>query len=280
MIHHATTTHEHHRGQGDYATATISRAPTHVRATINRARAARGLPIVLGQVEALELEAEVARARRAAADAALARGHRGGRPPASPPARGLVKPASRATTTTTRVLITAAGGIGRFDGQALAEITQRGAYGTAAAINARGGWCLVDGHHGGEPIARAGRQLRVLSTDHPLATMLIEWLPNMADPTHRRVLERIESGATTVSLRALHHDTAIQRIPRAAKVVRRASLVHVALLDRGRQGAYPGALCRTFRHRPDTIDELTRQINAITTSSSRRAAAAGWGPAW
>jgi hypothetical protein len=287
MIHYAAISpQDHHRGQDAYAAATIARAPAWARRSINAARVRRGLPVVLGPAEGLELEAEVARARRAAASRAI-----GARPTRSPslPATGRRLPAtrrpnppatkSRATTPTktiTRVMLTAGGGLGRWEGQALREWIERGAFGSADEINARG-FSLVADHHDGPRVAVSGRALRVISTDHPRARLVVEWIPDLGDPAHRRLLSRIESGTDQVSMRSLHHDVGIHRIPRAARVVKRATLAHLCLLEPGRQAAYPGSVARVFRDKPDTVAELTRQIGIVTTASSNRASAASWG---
>jgi hypothetical protein len=272
MIHYAAISpQDHHRGQGDYATATIARAPAWARRSINAARVRRGLPVVLGPAEGLELEAEVARARRAAASRAI--GATPTRRPSPPATKTRATPAAK---TITRVIMTAGGGLGRWEGQALREWIERGAFGSADEINRRG-FALVADHHDGPRVAASGRALRVISTDHPRARLVVEWLPDLGDPAHRRLLSRIEAGSDQVSMRSLHHDVGIHRIPRAARVVKRASLVHLCILEPGRQAAFPGSVARVFRDKPDTVAELGRQIGIVTTASSNRASAASWG---
>jgi len=281
MIQFAAISTNDHHVQRSAAEAAIGKAPAWARKRINEVRVRRGLPVVLGEAESIDLEAELARTRRAAASRAVAlpglpaagRRPQATRSPRPPAAKTRATPA---TKTVTRVILTAGGGLGRWEGQPLREWIERGAFGDADAINSRG-FSLVADHHDGPRVAVSGRGLRVISTDHPRARLVVEWVPDLADPAHRRLLQRIESGIDQVSMRSLQHEVGIHRIPRAARVVKRASLVHLCILERGRQAAYPGSLARVFRNKPDTVAELTRQIGIATTASSNRAGAAGWG---
>jgi hypothetical protein len=271
----AISVYNNHRGV-DGCAATIARAPAHIRARINRTRAARGLPTVLGLAESRDLEIEVDELRRAAARQALQRGPgvwidpkskiapRNGRPPAG----GLYN--AEAVRTITRVILIGDGGIAtaKRDHEVVGEYVRAGAYGTAAELNERRLWTLVDGSHDGPAIEWAGPRLRALPTDR--VPLLVEWLPDMKDPAHRAAVERIAAGENHVSLRSAIREATVGRIPQPTRIIKRATLLHVALLGGDRRAAYPGALAIVFRDKPAGAAELARQVEIAVAASRRR----------
>lgn len=278
MIERAITTYDDRRGV-DATVATIARAPAHIRAGINRARAARGLPVVLGAAESARIARADQLVREAAARQAIEPVRAWIDPGSSLAPRG-VKPPARGLwdwndiRTVTRVLVVGDCGIARCKATAgtVGEYVARGAYGSAAWINSMRSWCLVDGGHDGPAIEWAGASLRAIDcADVPL---LVEWLPDMKIASHRAAVERIAAGHNAVSLRSVVRETRVQQLPLPTQVVLKAGLVHVALLDETRQAAYPGALAMLYRDKPATATELARQVKATLAASRSRAFAA------
>lgn len=243
---------------GSYA---VARAPAHIRQAINRRRIEMGLEPVLadGELRAVFKAADAAMAAaRARATREAAAGHR------------VVRrsPAPAAARTITRVIITAGYGLARCraDRSVVGEWIAHGAYGSPAELNRRGTWTLTDGHDGDE-IEIAGDRLRAIHSTR--APLMLEWIPRLELPQHREIVARIEAGHTGASAQSIRWNTRTSRLPDPTLVVAEAGLVHVALLRNPERPAYPGSRATVFRDRPDTADELRRQVAAAEVTAMR-----------
>jgi hypothetical protein len=244
--------------------AVILRAPPAIRETINRARVARGLtPISPARADAIATAGEPRQGPSvwiANPDGSLSPA-RSSRPAAR-------KPATNATSSkgplVTRVLMTVAYG----DATAadvrgrLPETIAFNAFGSSAVLNADNGWSLQGGHNGAV-LATAGSSLRAHDTPSGL---IVEWLPNMALPWNRDAVQAIEEGRNAISVGMKILETRLARLPRLLKMVTRAKLTHVALLQDGQRPCYAGARAKVFRSswRNDP-DELRKQIDETIT---------------
>jgi hypothetical protein len=252
---------------GDYHPA--ARAPRHIRARVNEARRACGLPPVLAVEEQLALRerllanVEVAPVRDATPAVWI--------DPASPvaPRSGRKHsngywPASAIVSTVTRAWMTPEAGTAPAGstGRARDERIVRGAFGLADDLNRSPGWLLRDGH-GGPILAVAGPRLRAVDTAVGLA---IEWLPDPSRSDHSDALRRIEAGAMC----SLHFAQAERLVSRGVDLVTRGRLLGLAIVT---SGAYPGAIAKVYRDRPAGTIERRRQIADIVSAALR----AGYG---
>ncbi len=251
---------------GDYHPA--ARAPRHIRARINEARRACGLPPVLAVDERLASRERLL----ANVEAAPVRDATPGVwiDPSSPlaPRSGRKHgngywPASAIVSTITRVWMTPEAGTApaRSTGRARDERIVRGAFGLAADLNRSPGWLLRDGH-GGPLLAVAGPRLRAVDTAAGLA---IEWLPDPSRSDHAEVLRRIEAGAMMSSL---HFAKAERLVSRGVDLVTRGRLLGLAIVA---SGAYPGAIAKVYRDRPAGPIERQRQVTDVVAAALRAA---------
>lgn len=268
-----------HSGGG--SEAVIARAPAHIRAHINRARAVRGLEPVF---TAAELEARLA--GRAAHQAAgpvgpgvWVNGPRGPLVPA-PASRLTRRPATRKQArgpVVDRVLILPTFGDepARPGGPPIAETVARGAFGTADELNTYGGWTLNDGHNG--PIlATAGERLRAHDTPEGL---VVEWIPDNTVAAHRDLVAAIERGRNGVSVGMKIGSARIDRFGQLVRTITEARLTHIAILPTDHVPCYPGARCKVFRSawRDDSaemrkhIDELIERCRWFDRQAKARA---------
>lgn len=270
------------RGHDRGIEAIVSRAPAHIRRSINAKRNARGLAPILSRADYQRLEA--LRAAEVSKLADLERrgpgvwisGPRGtlisatssktiaARAAARGPSKGLLL---------TRVLLlvsygdaSAASVRGR-----LPETIAAGAFGSADELNREKGWALRAGHRGGT-LAVAGQRLRAHQTP---AGLVVEWLPDLRLPWDQDAVRAIEEGQNGVSVGMVIEETRVSRIPRPATMITRARLTHVALLGEGEEPCYAGARSKVFRSiwRDDPA-ELRRHLEEIVTRArwySRRA---------
>lgn len=246
-----------------------ARAPLHIRQAINRARRQAGLPPILG----LEDRIAVADPRRDPdngpcvwVDPAGRLGRlagalsRGGR---------IQEPVAYRTS----VLLVAGFGLARGHGSpgTVGKRIDRRAFGTADALNASPGWMLKDGHDGAM-LSMAGPALRAVASD--VLPLVVRWYPDMARADHVALVRRIEAGERAVSARYLTEDRRTMSLPQATDVILRAKLLHVAVLPAGEEAAFPSAFATVHRLRPDTAEELRRQIAAAEKAAAWRATAA------
>jgi hypothetical protein len=256
----------------------LSGAPEHILRSANRRRSAAGLAPVPSRAELLAIDDMLAAATAAATATAagpavwIDPGSRLARVPGRPagarllPAGGdhrIGTSATRsATTWRTTVLLVVGHGLARGHGSpgTIGKRIDRGAYGQADALNGEIGWTLKDGHDG-FIVALAGPALRAVRSD--VVPLLVQWTPDMTRPHHLELVRRIEAGASGVSAKYVVDDRRVMRLPDPTDVVMRARLTHVAILPAGDDPAFPGAFARVFRHRPDTADELRRQVAEV-----------------
>jgi hypothetical protein len=167
------------------------------------------------------------------------------------------------TTYQTIVLLTVGHGLARGHSGpgTVGKRIARDAYGTADQLNADRGWILTKDGHGGPYVAMAGPALRAIPSK--LVPLLVQWVPDMTRPDHRDLVARIEAGERGVSANYIVEDRRFMKLPEPTEVVTRARLLHVALLPAGDDPAFPGARATVFRHRPDTADELARQVAEV-----------------
>jgi hypothetical protein len=255
--------------------AAVSHAPAWVRRAINARRVELGLEPVLAAAELQAvyqaadqaLAAARARATRDAAGVIRAAGQAAASSGASPRATPT------AAATITRVLLAVGYGLARCkaDGLVCGEWMARGAFGTPAELNSGRCWSLVDGHRG-PMIATVGSRLRAIRSRH--VPLMIEWIPQLTLPEHIEIVARIEAGHTGVSAESIKWSCRTTRLPEPTRVVDRAGLIHVALLTRPEEPAFPGARALVFRDRPDTADELRRQVAEAEGTAMRCSGAA------
>lgn len=270
----------------------LSGAPAHIRAAVNKRRSAAGLGPILGPEELRELERRIDAVR---VDA-LARASGTGVwiDPQSRLAPKGVAPASngyypfgdlarsksppvldRPTTYSTTVLLVVGHGLARGHGVpgTIGKRIDRNAYGSAAELNASPGWMLRHGHDG-EMLAVRGPALRAVESD--VVPLIARWTPDLNRAAHRDIVRRIEAGERGVSANYIAHERRTMRLPAPTDVVLRARLVHIAILPAGEEPAFPGAFATVYRHRPDTADELARQVAEVEKSARWRSSEAEW----
>ena len=273
MIEFAAVADRGHRT----ATESLRRAPPHILAAVNRARARTGLPVLLTQRERAAIDLEVA-AEPAQAHIAIWSKAEGWR---RIPVTGKRTPSRTADRKpdagphVCRVLLmpfyldAAAQDVGR----ALPETISRHACGTAAELNAPGqDWSLRDDHDG--PVFNFVRdRLRAIDTPHGL---VVEWLPDLRLPWARDAVQAIERGNNAVSVGFKAHERRIARLPYPMEMVARATLDHIALLTRGGRPCYPGARAKVFRNsRQHDAGELDKQIAELVDRCRYYARAGG-----
>ena len=250
----------------------ITGAPPHIRAAVNRRRAASGLPAIPSPEDLIAAEERALRLL-ALADATpqgpgvwidpksriAPRGVR-------PAANGYFR-ASDYAPPVTRVILACYGGTARrVEGRDLPERIVRGAFGAVATLNAEPGWMLKDRHDGSMlAVAVPGRPaLRAVAIE---PCLVVEWIPDLTRPDHVDAVRSVEAG-TACSLCW----TKAERLVRdGVELVTSARLLHVALEPKG---AYPGALTRVFRDCPGNEAERRRQIRDTIAASNQAAAAA------
>lgn len=269
----------------------LSGAPPRIRAIANRKRAAAGLSPILSADELLEVEARVARmeaealaATRGPAiwiDPASRLAPKGVAPAANgyfPVGRGTWSPAAtpaRRSTTNyrTTVLLVVGHGLARGHGSpgTIGKRLDKNVYGTADELNVSPGWTLRAGHHGGI-LAMAGPALRAVESD--VVPLVAQWVPDMTRSDHVAAVRRIEAGERGVSANYVVADRRVMRLPEPVDVVLTARLVHLALLPADDDPAFPAAFATVFRSRPDTPNELRRQLAEVEKAARWRAAEA------
>ena len=261
-----------HRHDSGVAETALARAPEHIRRSVNRARASRGLPPILSVSQRAALEEQLATAT-VAAWGAVARGPGGFTAPDSPrakQARGPVPPAAtRTAARVDRVLAVVAAGRARARdiGGDLDEIISQRAF-SAEQLNREAGWLAKDGHEPrpGSILAMRGDRLR--AHDTPVG-LVIEWIPDLSRSWERDVFRRIRDGATGVSAAFNYRrsDVREMRLPDRVRVITKAELMHVAIGLPRDGGAVRGAVARAFTGRPVGPDSLAADIAEIVRAS-------------
>lgn len=267
----------------------LAGAPARILASVNRKRAAAGLDRIMSRDELLEAEARdvVAHAQAAAAASGTAvwidpqsrlaprdvRPAANGLFPVRANGRMGTSLARRSTTYQTSVLLVVGHGLARGHGTpgTIGKRIDRRAYGSADELNASPGWTLRAGH-AGELLAVAGPALRAIPSD--VVPLLVRWKLDEGRRDHADLVRRIEAGERGVSANYIVSDRRTMRLPGPTDVVLAARLVHVALLPAGEDPAFPAAFATVFRNRPDTPDELRRQVAQVEAAARWRAAEA------
>jgi hypothetical protein len=244
-------------------------APPAILRRINQRRAELRLPAILPAIHREAFNARIDEFLRDASPAATA-------PKRGPVWVDLTKTPARSTrpTTTyrTTVLLTVGHGLARGHSGpgTVGKRIARDAYGTADQLNADRGWILTKDGHGGPYVAMAGPALRAVPSK--LVPLLVQWVPDMNRADHRDLVNRIEAGERGVSANYVVEGRRLMKLPEPTEVVTRARLVHVALLPAGDDPAFPGARATVFRNRPDTADELARQVAEVEEAARWHAA--------
>lgn len=248
------------RENGTGVEAAIARAPADIRARINQARARRGLPQVRA-VDVIDVPVVPERER----DCGVWWDPRSPFRPAGNDLRVRQPPV-------TRVIVVAAYGVAaaRHTGLELPEWIERGAFGSAEQLNSEPGWSLQDDHKG--PIlSLVGPSLRAHDTPVGLA---LEWLPDLKRTDHRAAVDRIAAGGRACSVLFIAKQRREMRLPYMMSVVRKARLLHVALLGK-QTPAYAGAVATLFRDRPRGQAELEAQLRQAADAARWYANRAG-----
>jgi hypothetical protein len=246
-------------------------APPAILRRLNERRAEMGLPRILSAGERAVIDSRIDDILRDASPAATAAPKRG------PVWIDLTKTPSRSTRPTTdyrtTVLLTVGHGLARGHGGpgTAGKRIARDAYGTPDQLNAEAGWILRDGHDGAL-VAIAGPALRAVPSK--VVPLVVQWMPDMSRDDHRELVRRIEAGERGVSANYVVEERRLMKLPEPTEVVTRARLVHVALLPAGDDAAFPGARATVFRRRPDTADELARQVAEVEAAAKWHASEA------
>ncbi len=219
----------------DHSAGVIARAPDHIRAAINRNRAARGLPVVLSTREYQQL-AEARVAAEATAQVAEARRSgvwvdQGGRLMAAGSPTKPARTTSRSTSPARvllpyRVVVVPCYGDA---GHGYREHVAPTAFGDAAALNASPSWSLRYGHRG-PTLQLAGQRLRAVDS---IAGPVLVWEPDPRAPMTPDVVEAFErsiNGTMPVSVGMTIKRARPSRIVRGATMIAEARLGHVAIL--------------------------------------------------
>jgi hypothetical protein len=240
-------------------------APPAILRRLNERRAEMGLPRILSAEQRAVIDSRIDDIMRGASSAAPVAPKRG------PVWIDGTKTPSRSTrpTTTyrTTVLLTVGHGLARGHSGpgTVGKRIAHDAYGTAEQLNADRGWILTKDGHGGPFVAMAGPALRAIPSN--VVPLVVQWVPDMTRAAHRDLVARIEAGERGVSANYVVEDRRVMKLPEPTEVVTRARLVHVALLPTGDDPAFPGARATVFRHRPDTADELARQVAEVEAAA-------------
>ncbi len=159
-----------------------------------------------------------------------------------------------------------------FDPQGQAEAFSTRAW-SLEDLNHPGSWGLQRFGHGSDILDVAGPHLRA-SIDL-VAGLVLEWVPNYTDASHRNVVADLEKGLDGVSVEFKRGTTLSLRTSRGEprSLITQARLVNVALTRGSPQIAcYPGALA-FVSYGKDQVSRLRDKRKAIDLALTRARAA-------